>query len=60
MSEAGKNITRVSKALQYTAAGAMQQAALLTGIVEIAYHLLLFNLNVSKTMMKLCSQNFPV
>ena len=30
LSEAGKNITRVSKALQYTAAGAMQQAALLT------------------------------
>ncbi|CAG2186819.1 DCTN1 [Mytilus edulis] len=31
LSEAGKNITHVVRSLQYTAAGAMQQAALLTG-----------------------------
>ncbi|CAC5389281.1 DCTN1 [Mytilus coruscus] len=31
LSEAGKNITHIVRSLQYTAAGAMQQAALLTG-----------------------------
>ncbi|CAC5389282.1 DCTN1 [Mytilus coruscus] len=45
LSEAGKNITHIVRSLQYTAAGAMQQAALLTDsegllpkkIEEIAY-----------------------